>query len=265
MNNQVKTLEEHKIYGEQMARLAFYFAKKWLAPRNPEKTMSELLREHTPLFYHALHFTPGTWMEIPGCVKIMEQADLLADLSPEDFEEEMWKFTCMLSRVQAESNYPVGVAVNTKPGWNCGTLKYDPPTGTLAEEGKVVFHISNAIGPHSIFEDPSYLAYCFLLVMKETEMRYGSHTLYTSTWLNNRQQWLDLFPAEWQENMEAEDEAGKLLPPWHFGWWGQIVTKRGTIAPAMDQYIRENGRLKYACKTSQCSFRAMREHLKQFI
>ena len=28
MNNQVKTLEEHKIYGEQMARLAFYFANK---------------------------------------------------------------------------------------------------------------------------------------------------------------------------------------------------------------------------------------------
>lgn len=262
-----KTLEEHKLYGEQMARLAFYFAKKWLAPRNPDKPLSELLKNHTPLFYHALHFSPDSWMNVPGCVQIMNQADRLADLSPEEFEEEMWAFTRILSWTQAEDNYPCGVGINTKNHWNCGTLKYDPPNENL-QKGWVVFHISNAIGPHSIFEDPEYLPRCFQLLMKETEIRYGCDTLYTSTWLNSREEWLKIFPDEWRENMtpttDEESEEGRLFPPWHFGWWGQIVTKRGTIHPSMDQYIRENGKLKFACKASHCSFKNMREHLKQF-
>lgn len=256
-----KTLDEHKEYVEKMLRLSFFFAKKWLAPRNPDKSMRQLITDNAPVFYHALHHAPGTWNDIPECVKIMEEADKLAHLSPEDFEEEMWQFCRIHAMTQAEKNYPVGVGVNTKPGWNIGTLKYDPPTETLPE-GHIVFHISNAIGPHSIFEDPTYLPYCFLLLMKETEIRYGSHTLFTSTWLNNRPEWLALFPAEWHENLEDENEESKLLPPWHFGFWGQIVTKRGMISPVMDQYIRENGKLKFCSKSSHCSFKAMREHLK---
>ncbi|MBR2439326.1 MAG: hypothetical protein IKB25_03955 [Lentisphaeria bacterium] len=256
-----KTLDEHKEYTEKMLRLSFFFARRWLAERAPEKKMSELLADHTPAFYHGLHYAPGTWYDQPECLEILETADRYSALSPEEFEEIMWKSFHELAESRAEENHSIAVGVNVKPGWNCGSLKYDPPKDSLPE-GWIVFHIANAVGPNSIFTDPDYLPQCFLLLMKETELRYGSHTLYTSTWLNDRSEWLELFPQEWHSNLEVETDTPDL-PPWHFGWWGQIVTRQGMVSPVMDQFVRERGRLKYISKSSHCSFEAMRNHLKK--
>ena len=146
--------------------------------------------------------------------------------------------------------------------WNCGSLKYDVPAAAALESGRVVFHIANAVGPKSIFEDPDYLPHCFLLLMKESEFRFGVNVLFTSTWLNEKKAFLACFPQEWLDNLSPRPEE-KPVPRWHFGWWGQLVTGRGTINPKAEKFVRENGYLKYCCLASHCSFENMRKHLRE--
>jgi hypothetical protein len=193
---------------------------------------------------------------------MLDRADRLADLEPEEFEEAMWNEIKELAAKRAELNYPNAVGVKAPASWNCGSLKYDPPSEhPNLDPDQVTFHIANAVGPKSIFDDPDYLPHCFLLLMKEAEFRFGSHTLFTSTWLNEREAFLNCFPQEWRDNM-APRPAERPVPPWSFGTWGQLVTRRGTINPKAEQFVRENGYLKYICRPSHCSFESMRKHLK---
>ena len=48
-------MEEHKVYVEQMARIYFFVARR-LKEKTPETPISELIRNHTPLFFHALNY-----------------------------------------------------------------------------------------------------------------------------------------------------------------------------------------------------------------
>ena len=258
---EVKTLEEHRQYVEGFARLSFFFARKWLKAKFPEQPFGELLSRHTPLLYHGLNYPPAVWPEDPECQDILRRAERLKELPPEEFENAMWDEIKELAAKRAELNYPNAVGVKAPASWNCGSLKYDVPGEAARESGRVVFHIANAVGPRSIFEDPEYLPHCFLLLMTETEFRFGSRELSTSTWLNERQAFLNCFPPEWLDNMGPRPSEPPV-PPWSFGTWGQLVTRRGTINPQAEKFVRENGYLKYICRPSHCSFESMRKHLK---
>ena len=261
---ELKTLEEHFEYVKRMTRVSFFFARKWLVPQFPETSIGELIRDHTPALYHGLNYEDyQTKWDNPDCRNILSHANDLSALSPEDFEEEMWKFIEKLARKRAELTYPAAVGIQAPPDWNCGSLKYDLPANHPdMDPNWIVFHIANAVGPKSIFDDPTYLPCCFLLLMKEAEIRFNSNILYTSTWLNEKEEFLQIFPQEWRDNREPCDK--KPVPGWHFGWWGQLVTGKGTVNPKTEKFARENGYLKYACRMSYCSFSSMRRHLKQF-
>ena len=258
---ELKTLEEHRKYVEGFARVSFYYARKWLVPRFPERTIGDLLRDHTPLLYHGLDYSPAVWNDDPECQEILNRANRLAELPPDEFENTMWDEIKELAAKRADMSYPHAVGVAAPASWNCGSLKYDAPDGKLPE-GWVTFHIANAVGPKSIFDDPDYLACCFLLLLKESEFRFGVNVLFTSTWLNDREAFVRFFPQEWQDNLSPRPEE-KPVPRWHFGWWGQLVTGRGTINPKAEEFVRKNGFLKCAERASHCSFENMRRHLKE--
>ena len=259
----IKTVGEHCQYVEGIARVSFFFARKWLAPRFPEKNIGELIRDHTPLLYHGLNYLPGVWSENSECREILAKSDRLANLEPEEFEETMWDEIRELAAGRAEISYSTSVGVKAPASWNCGSLKYDPPSEHPNQDpGQATFHIANAVCPKSIFDDPDYLPHCFLLLMKEAQFRFGCHTLATSTWLNEKPAFLAFFPEEWLDNMSPRPE-DLPIPRWHFGWWGQLVTGRGTINPKAEKFVRENGHLKYCCRASHCSFENMRKHLKE--
>ena len=259
----LKTLEEHILSIETMARLCFFYASRWLKGEfAPEKSMSECVSKHTPLLFHGLiHYDMEKWQEIPLCRLIMETADKLAPLPPDLFEEEMWALCGKEINARAEETYPDSRGVGTPPSWNCGTLKYDPPRAETPRT--CAFHIYNTVSPHSIFEDPEYLILCFKLLMKETELRYGADTLTTTTWLNDRPRWLAFFPEEWQQNLSPRDE--KRIPGVTVGDWGPIINARGCINPKWEALIRETGHLPYCVRTGFCSYTAMRRHLDELL
>ena len=260
---ELKTLEEHCTYVERFARISFFYASKYLSKRFPEKKLSELITAHTPIRYHGFNLSQEEWKTEPRCLRLLEDADTLSSLPPEEFEEEMWKRNSAFARERAELNYPNAVGVKAPPSWNCGSLKYDTPAEHPAlSPRRIVFHIANSVGPYSIFEDSEYLARCFLLLLKETRLKYGSDDLFTGTWLNEHPSFLKYFPEEWRTNMAPRKEE-KPVPEWHFGWWGQLVTGRGTINPKAEDFVRQNGCLRFACRSSHCSYDAMEKHLKE--
>ena len=143
-------------------------------------------------------------------------------------------------------------------GYQCGSLRYN-----LMEEGKIHetigFHIANALQPESFFDEPKYLPECFMKLMRDTAKRYGSTRLSTGTWLNSLPKWLELFPREWLDNLSAENTDVQ----WHYGFWGQFITARGTFNSKYGKIMRETGKLPFYPRTSNCSFKAMKEHLKE--
>ncbi len=265
MNSEIKGLktpEENREYVEHMARVSFYFARRWLTQRLPDKPLSELIRDHTPVLYHGLeHLDNETKWNNPECQKILSKADELAALPPDEFENAMWEFVKDYAMKRADEFYPKSVGIMPPANWNCGSLRYDPPKPQLPP-GWCVFHISNTVGPKSIFDDPKYLPACFQLLLKESEMRFGFTTLYTGTWLNEREEFLENFPDEWRKNLSKPDKDITQIPPWHFGMWGQIVTARGTINPKIEAMVREEGHLRYCERSSHCSYEAMKKHVK---
>ncbi len=180
-----KILAEHQEYVEQMARLSFFFVRRWLGGRMPEKPVGELLLDHTPLFYHALNYPDHeTKWNNPNCLSIAAKADELKVLPPSKFEEQMWFEVKDLAVERAERFYPTSVGMGAPAGWNAGSLKYDPPVPGLPPN-YCNFHIANAVSPKSIFDSPEYLPHCFIELMDRSEKEYGYDTLHTATWLDD--------------------------------------------------------------------------------
>ena len=244
-----------------MGRVSFFFARR-LKEQTPEKQVSELLRDHTPLFYHALEYLDyETKWANPDCQWIMVKTDEFAEAPLPEFEERMYAVIKELAMDRARRFYPESVGIALPKDWNVrvvGSLKYDSPLDRLPKN-YCNFHIANAVAPKSIFTDPAYLPGCFLELMARSEREYGYDTLTTATWLDDDPRWLALFPEEWHANLTPR----KKVPGWDDGSWGQLVTARGTFNEKAGQYVRDHGELRYKQRGSHCSFEAMRKHLRE--
>ena len=255
----VKSLEEHKVYIERLARISFFYARKYLLPQGAESCIGDCIKKHTPLLYHALFHTEARdkWDD-PDSLRILAKAEELVALSPEEFEEAMWAYIEEYAHQRAEMNYPKGVGVAAPASWHCGSLTYDPPSPKRPPTW-VAFHIANGVGPHSIFESPDYLPKCLELLMAECRVRFGADTLYTSTWLNDRPRWQALFPKSWMENMSPKVEP--FIPVWSVASWGQIIDSRGCVVPEREQELRATGKFRYQTRSSHCTFDELEAHL----
>ena len=255
----LKTLEEHKVYTERLARISFFYAQKYLRALLPGASISECLKDHTPLLYHALFHSEamGKWDD-PESLRILAKAEELSALPPEEFEEAMWDYIRDYSHERAEWNYPRGVGIAHPPSWHCGSLTYESPTPKRPPTW-VAFHIANGVGPHSIFEDPDYLPKCLRLLMAEARIRFGADTLTTSTWLNDRPRWQALFPKSWMENLSPLKDP--FIPVWSVAAWGQIIDSRGCVVPEREQELRETGHFRYQTRSSHCTFADLEAHL----
>ena len=257
-----KTLDEHKAYVEGMCRVSLFYARRWLRERDPEKPLGELLRDHAPMLYHGLcYYDHETKWDNLDCGWIIAKANELQALPPAEFEERMYAEIKPLAMERAERYYHESVGIGMPKAWTTGlvgSLKYDPPKSGLPSN-YCVFHIANALAPRSIFDDPRHLPESFLGLMDKGAEEFGFDTLYTSTWLNDTPRWLALFPEEWQANLSPYPPEGHT--DWHFGYWGQLVTARGTFNEKAGQHVRGTGAPRYRPRNSHCSFTAMRKHI----
>jgi hypothetical protein len=260
-----KTFEEHLRYLRQIVKLKLWFAGNWLS-NHPEEDLSFVLRWRVDIyrktvFWRSSGFPTSADFKVPAWLALEQQVqafyeEMRHDLDPAGFERKA--FAVVWGAVEANALYDLKVSLADK-GFQCGSLGYTPPSTT--NPGLVSFHITNALQPCSIFSDRAYLPRCLLCVMDKAEAEYGASSLATGSWLNSYPRWLELFPQEYLDNMEPEEEQ-----IWcGLGYWGQFLTARGTFDTQRGRLLRETGRLPYPRKYSRCSFEAMRLHLNAYL
>jgi hypothetical protein len=256
-----KTCEEHRQYLHDIVRLKLWFVW-WWQHNHPDESFSSILREKVDI-YRKTSINRGTMnpvktdFENPEWLNLEEQLYGLYQKHGSSgeallFEDAAFRVVLPTIDARARRDYEERPYVLD---YQCGSLKYDKPN----EKGpkRIFIHIANAVSPQSIFADKRYLPQCLMDVMEKSAAEYGADSLGTSTWLNSHPRWLELFPSEWLINMEAKSKDVE----WHFGFWGQFITARGTFNARLGQQLRETGELPYWPRYSWCSFDSLRQHL----
>ncbi|HUT59311.1 MAG TPA: hypothetical protein VNA25_15790 [Phycisphaerae bacterium] len=256
-----KTLQEHVQFVREMARLQLWFLWSWLK-RHTQEDFAQGLRKRTDVYHRTdlcrrtpsgdCDFGDPRWLELEQAARaVFERTRRDADGSA--FERQAVDIFGARLDARSAADYEAGPQL---PGYQCGSLKYDPPREDTPD--RVFFHIANAVAPRSIFDEPRYLPECFAQLMDRSGAEHGVDRLTTATWLNSDERWLRLFPPEWRENMGPEmTDVGRGM-----GWWGQFVNARGTLNHKRAQEFRRTGRLHFPPRRSWCSFDAMRRRLR---
>jgi len=258
MSHAPKSLQEHREYLHEIVKLMLFFTWRWKAA-HLEEPLRDILRKRVdiyrktsvntgPLNPAELRFDSPEWLNLEA---ELEAAHQKFRTDPNGFERrgfDIFKVT-IDERLERDFNDRSGLA-----GYQCGSLRFDEHEGK--DEVPVIgFHIANARAPSSIFDDPAYLPRCFMDLMDQTERKYHSSRLGTSTWLNSAPRWLELFPQEWLDNLGPESKDVQ----WHYGFWGQFISSRGTLNHKAAEHLRRTGELLFYPRKSNCSFAAMRE------
>ncbi len=255
----VLSYPEYASFLHELTGLQLHFAWRW-AREHPGEPIRDILRNRVDLCRktdpeprHAdiatLDFQRPAWLELEKALTAACEAARTADA----FEARAR--ACVGPVVEAFARKTYGSTAKQEE-YQCGSLKYDAPLASAP--ATVAFHIGNAIAPASIFADPLYLPNCLRHLMDQAEERYGAQALVTTTWLNSLPKWLALFPDEWQTNLSAEDRNVQ----WHYGFWGQFISAKGTLNARYAQSLRDTGRFPFYPRTSHCSFKALRNHLR---
>ncbi len=254
-----KTLEEHRNYLHQIVRLKLFFMHRWLAD-HPGERPADVLRNRIDI-YRKTDANPGglgqpckdwwlapAWQEIE---KALLDAYCRCGKDAAAFEEE--GFAAVRPSIDARCERDFSDRRHLE-AYQCGSLRYEYHDTPRKE---VFFHIANRISPKSIFDDPIYLPCCFMILMEHVEAMCQAEYITTFTWLNSYPRWLSLFPREWDDNMSEPSTDVE----WHYGYWGQFITARGTFNEKLGEFTRQHGRLKFYPRGSKCSIAVMRRHL----
>lgn len=259
MNNSL-SFPEFLQFLVDLTSLQLHFAWRW-ADEHPGETIRDVLRNRIDLCRKTdpvpddydiatQDFTRPAWVELENRLAVIH-----ANVgSAAAFEAQAVECVRPILTIFARKTFGSTVKI---AGYQCGSLKFDIPAAATPRE--VNFHIGNTIAPVSIFFDPGYLPHCLLDLMNQTEAKYGADTLKTGTWLNSFPKWLELFPAEWQTSL------GPINPSvgWHYGFWGQFVSAKGTLNVKYAQHLRDTGAFPFYPREGRCTFAALRRHLKQ--
>ena len=257
-----KTLEEHREYLEKIVGLKLHFMHRWLAA-HPNEGFIEVLRNRVDI-YRKTDANPGPAVPVSidwsaPAWRVLEEglADryLSSGTDAERFEASGLAF--LKDTLDARTPRDFADPSLLSP-YDCGSLRHEPKQET---PGVVGFHIANALSPGSPFDDPAYLPACFVVLINQVESRLGGHTLTTDTWLNEVPRWLSLFPREWGDNLSER----KTDVAWHYGYWGQFITARGTFDEAAGRYLRTQGHMRYYPRSSWAPLEVFKRHFRKVL
>lgn len=259
------TRELHQDYLLSSARLALFFTWDWLT-KHPDEDFDFVIRKRVDI-WRKTKFNPEhidkvaddsvypEWMDIVGRMKAFYES------TKKENDFQAFENSCMemLTPVMLERIDRDLVNIYDRVDvakYQCGSLRYNL-SPEKENPQRIGFHIANACYPSSIFDDANYLPACFIVLMKQCETRFGVTEIGTGTWLNSYPRWLELFPAEWIDNMGPclDDVQG------HYGFWGQFITSGKTFNHKLAGKFRKTGTLPFLPRRSWCTIKAMRAHL----
>ncbi|NMA21003.1 MAG: hypothetical protein GX927_10540 [Lentisphaerae bacterium] len=255
--NPVKTLSEHREYLYEIVKLKLFFAYHWLKA-HPEETFSDVLRKRIDIIRKTdineeglnpvnSYFDTPAWLELEADAE--KQYHHYSD-DPEAFEAAAFEVFRPSIDARCERDFLDRSAFK---GYQCGFLRHNLEV-SKDYPNMLIFHIANAKAPDSFFDFPDYMRDCFKQLLDIAENEFKVSEIATGTWLNSVPKWLALFPEEWQANLQPP----KTDVQWHYGFWGQFITARGTFNYKYGSILRKTGKLPFYPRFSHCSIQAMR-------
>ena len=265
MNNldNKKTYKEHKEYLFEIVKLQLWFVWNW-KKKHPEEELLSILRNRVDIYRKTdinkglmnpenTDFDNSEWLDIENRLK-SEYIKCCNVQSAENFEKNGFEIVKTTIEARSRRDYEERPYVLD---YKCGTLTYDPPETDTPK--LIFFHIANAIQPKSIFDDEEYLPNCLMDVIEKASKEFPDTLgLHTMTWLNSNPKWRKLFPAIWFRNMEVRPDI-----QWHFSYWGQFITAKGTFNEKLGKQFRKTGRFPFDACYSWCTYDELRNHLKK--
>lgn len=254
------TFKEFRCTAEKTLQLSLWFVHHWKS-QHPEEQIPSILRHRvdiirkTPLFTSSMNADAPPFDAIPGWLE-KEQAitaihQKCGDNTARFIADGLAVFLPLVEQA-LERQWRI---FQDGPKMKCGSLTYHQPETAMPHV--IAVHIANALAPHSIFDDPDYLARHLLTFMDQTEAEFGVTHIHCGSWLNSHPRWLAFFPEEYQQSLSAPDEDIQ----WHLGFWGQFINARGGFHQRNADQFRATGRLPFNFRTADCSFQALRGHL----
>lgn len=254
--NTPKTLDEHREYLHEIVRLKLWFLHRWLAA-HPGEPFDAALRERVDIYRKTdlnpegmnpatLHFDSPAWQELE------RQAAACYDRnrdSADAFEAEAFE----LFRPSIDCRSERDFAENPLAGYQCGFLRHELQTEPGAPD-TLLFHIANDMAPDSFLDHEDHIRDCFSRLLDIAEHQFHARIITTCTWLNELPKWQRIFPPEWVANLGPRNTDVK----WHFGFWGQFLTARGTFNVHYGNVLRKTGELPFYPRFSHCSVESMR-------
>jgi len=257
-----KTLEDHRDYLHRIVALKLWFLHGWLAD-HPNESFVHALRERVDI-YRKTEANPGPM--VPETIDWESQAwrsleDGLQELygkavdDREGFERRGLALLTPSLDARCERDFTDSTVLAP---YDCGCLRLDRQEAAPGVRG---FHIANPLSPGSIFDDPRYLPACFLVLLEQAKLRFGVTEVTTKTWLNDSPRWLALFPQTWRDSLSGP--SGEIA--WHFGFWGQLLTSRGTFHTAAAAHLRQTGGFAFLPRSARASVEELRQHFAQTL
>ncbi|MFA6929155.1 MAG: hypothetical protein WCT05_02430 [Lentisphaeria bacterium] len=260
--NPAKTLSEHRQYLYEIIKLKLFFVYRW-QKEHPDEAFSNILRQRVDIIRKTDINKEGlnpvkSYFDVPEWLSLETETKALFKRffnDPETFETRAFELFKPTLDARCERDFLDRSALR---GYQCGFLRYN--TSISAEfPDMLIFHIANAKTPDSFFDYPDYMRECFLKLLHVAEEVFNVPNIGTGTWLNSVPKWLVLFPKEWTENLQPP----QTDVSWHFGFWGQFITARGTFNDKYGKFLRETGQMPFYPRITKCSTQAMREKLNE--
>ncbi len=258
MKNRGKTLEEHREYLYKIVRLKLFFLHRWLA-EHPEESFRHVIRNRVDI-YRKTDANPGPmtpeklFFDSPAWLEMEEAAGkMYIRYKTEEGAFEDAAFAVFRPSIDARCvrDYEDKTSIRR---YQCGCFRHDPEVRDK-ERNALEFHIMNSLAPDSFLDHPDYVKQCFLQLLEIAAEKFHASRIRTCTWLNSLPKWVAFFPEEWRKNMSGE----YLSVEWHYGFWGQFLSARGTFNERYGAYLRETGRLPFYPRASWCSIASMRQ------
>ncbi len=260
--NAAKTLSEHREYLYEIVKLKLFFAHHWLKT-HPQESFSDVLRKRIDIIRKTDINQEGlnpvnSYFDTPAWLALEAQAEKQYQCffdDPEAFETAAFEAFRASIDARCERDFLDHSAFN---GYQCGFLRHNTE---IAKDfpNMLIFHIANARAPDSFFDFPDYMRDCFRQLLDIAEKKFKVPEIATGTWLNSVPKWLQLFPEEWNKNLQEP----QTDVHWHYGFWGQFITARGTFNFNYGNILRKTGEFPFYPRFSRCSIEAMRKKIDE--
>jgi hypothetical protein len=240
MAQMLKTVEEHRYYLEEIVKVSLFVTATY-CNKYPESDLYEELDRRTPIYnhtefnkYHMFDIEqpkPKEWFHLKKKLKEI----YLKDRDPDNFEKVAYKLIkpYIYGRIDFDIKDLHGDYDNDdEESW----LRYDVEAGSK----KVELHFENALYPDSFLSDKKF----FYRKLKEAAIDLkgkGVEIVYSGSWLNSYDKFLDLLPPNWRQSRRVVVKDIEF----HLGFWGQFLRSNETLNKRAITYLRENGSVMY--------------------